>query len=99
MDSNIGLIIDSLDDRIVEPPRAKAGILVNLVELKAIGKTFGYGVAASGAGPAIIAFGDERNRKKDAFEGAIKKLFAKTQVDVKLLWTRPTNSGVSVAQK
>jgi homoserine kinase len=97
MDSNIGLIIDSLDDRIVEPPRAKAGILVNLMELKAIGKTYGYGIAASGAGPAIIALGDERNKKKDAFEAAIKKLFVKTRVNVKLLWTRPTNSGVSIA--
>lgn len=97
MEHDIALIIDSLDDRIVEPTRAKAGILLNLTELKKIGKKFGYGVVASGAGPALIALGDEKNTNKIKFEKAVKKLFLKTNMKIHLLWTRPSNGGVSFA--
>lgn len=97
MEHDIKLIIDSLDDKIIEPARAKAGILINLLELKTIGKKFGYGAVASGAGPTLIAFGDEKNRNKGKFDSAVKKLFAKTNVKTELIWTRPGNGGVSFA--
>lgn len=95
MEHDVRLIIDSLDDKIVEPSRIKVGILLNLTELKKIGKKIGFGVVASGAGPTLIAFGDEKNKDKIKFEAAVKKLFAKTNVKIHLIWTRPSNGGVS----
>lgn len=97
IERDVKLIVASLDDRIVEPPRAKAGILLNLIELKKIGNKFGYGVVASGAGPTLIAFGDEKNTNKIKFEKAVQELFLKTKVKIHLLWTRPSNGGVSFA--
>jgi homoserine kinase len=97
MDHDLKLVIESLDDRIVEPARAKVGILLNLMKLKKIGKKYGYGVAASGAGPTLIAFGDEKNEDKNKFEEEVKKLFTNTKVGINLLWTRPSNGGVSFA--
>jgi homoserine kinase len=95
MEHDIKLIIESLDDRIVEPARSKVGILFKLMELKKIGKRFGYGVAASGAGPVLVALGYEKNRNKAKFENEVRKLFIREKVDVELLWTRPSNGGVS----
>jgi homoserine kinase len=97
MDHDLRLIIESLDDKIVEPARAKAGILLNLMELKVIGKKYGYGVAASGAGPTLIAFGDEKNTDKNIFEEEVRNSFNKINVGINLLWTRPSNGGVSFA--
>ena len=97
IEGDVELIIDSLDDRIVEPARMKAGILVDLAELREIGLSFDYGVAASGAGPTLIAFGDIKNQNKDAFEGAIKNLFLKKKSKAELIWTRPSEAGVSFA--
>lgn len=97
IERDVKLIVASLDDRIVEPPRTKAGILLNLIELKKIGSKFEYGVVASGAGPTLIAFGDEKNTNKTKFEKAVQKLFLKTKVKIHLLWTRPSNGGVSFA--
>lgn len=94
---DVKLIIESLDDKIVEPARARGGILINLPQLKKIGKKFGYGTAASGAGPTLIAFGDEKNLNKGKFETAVRKLFTKTKCRTELIWTRPSNGGVSFA--
>ncbi len=95
MEQDIELIIQALDDKIVEPARTKAGILLNLVELKKIGRKYHYGIAASGAGPALIAFGNQKNPKKNVFDEAIKNLFLKTGIRTDFLWTRPINHGVS----
>ena len=95
MEQDIGLVIEALDDRIVEPARAKAGILVNLLELRKIAKKHGYGAVASGAGPSLIAFGSKANRSKSRFDRGVRSLFAK--VGAEFLWTRPSNGGVSFA--
>jgi len=97
IEGDVELIIDSLDDRIVEPARMKAGILVDLTELREVGRKYGYGVAASGAGPALIAFGDIKNQNKNDFEKAIEDLFAKKSIKIELIWTRPSEGGVSFA--
>ena len=67
MESDAGLIVESLDDRIVEPARENAGILFNLSGCRKIGVEHGYGVVASGAGPALIACGDAGNENKNRF--------------------------------
>lgn len=95
MDGDIELIAEALDDKIVEPARAKVGILLNLLELREIGRKYGYGFAASGAGPTLIALGNKKNGNKIEFEQAIKNLFAKTNVKIELLWTKPSEGGVS----
>jgi len=75
----------------------RAGILVDLNELRDIGGRFEYGVAASGAGPTVIAFGDIKNQSKHDFEKAIKDLFLRKKIGVELMWTRPSEGGVSFA--
>ena len=49
LDGNVEMLIKSMDDRIIEPARAKAGILKHFDEIKGIANSLGYGVAASGA--------------------------------------------------
>ena len=97
IEGDVELIIDSLDDRIVEPARMKAGILMDLTEMREVGRKYGYGVAASGAGPTLIAFGDIKNQAKEDFEKAIEDLFASKQIKTELVWTRPSEAGVSFA--
>jgi homoserine kinase len=97
MEHDINLIINSLDDKIVEPSRAGAGILFKLIEFKEIGRKYHYGVVASGAGPTLIAFGDEKNTDKDKFTHAVTKLYATEKMKIDSLWTRPSNGGVSFA--
>ena len=89
--------MDALDDRIVEPARMKAGILIDLTELREIGLRYNYGVVASGAGPAIIALGDVKNRNKSDFEKGIEDVFLKKKIKFELIWTRPSEGGVSFA--
>lgn len=97
IEDDVELIIDSLDDRIVEPARMKAGILVDLTELREIGRKYNYGVAASGAGPTLIAFGNVKNENKNDFEKAIEDTFRKKNIKIELIWTRPSEGGVSFA--
>ncbi|MBI4399378.1 homoserine kinase [Candidatus Micrarchaeota archaeon] len=96
MDGNADLILDSMDDKIVEPPRAKAGIFLNLPELRQIGKELGYGIAGSGAGPAILAIGMKNNKNKVQFTEKINSLFKKIHKDVELIWTEPDLGGARV---
>jgi homoserine kinase len=58
---------------------------------------YNYGVAASGAGPSIIAFGDVKNQNKNDFDKAIEDLFLKKKLKTELIWTRPSEGGVSFA--
>ena len=51
---NLELIIAGMDDSIVEPARAQAGLLREFSEIKKTGIKLGAGIAASGAGPAIL---------------------------------------------
>ncbi len=99
VDGNVDLITRSLDDRIVEPARAKAGILPNLLELREIGKKCGYGVAASGAGPTMIALGSKKNADKKEFERKVGELFAGTGMAAELLWTKPSSEGAKAQKK
>jgi homoserine kinase len=97
IEGDVELIIDALDDRIVEPARIKAGIMIDLTELRETARKYGYGIAASGAGPSITAFGDIKNQSKDDFETAIEELFLKRKIGIELIWTRPSEGGVTFA--
>jgi homoserine kinase len=51
-----------MDDGVVEPARARAGILKEFFALKKLGKNLNVGIAASGAGPAIISLMEKERR-------------------------------------
>ena len=91
-----GLIVNSLDDRIVEPARAKAGILHNLLEVKRIASRYGYGAVASGAGPSLVCFGKKSNSEKQRFEAAVRDCFGSSGIGASCWWTAPSSSGVSL---
>lgn len=75
LDDDIENLTKAMDDQIVEPARAKAGILPHFYEIKKICQKFGYGVAASGAGPAILALGRKTNKGKKAMISEIENVF------------------------
>ena len=52
---DINMIKAGMEDAIVEPARAKAGILKAFKALKKEAKRLDVGLAASGAGPAVLA--------------------------------------------
>jgi homoserine kinase len=60
----LGYIIKGMDDGVVEPARAQAGILKEFAALKKLGKDLKVGIAASGAGPAIISIMEKERREE-----------------------------------
>lgn len=68
---NVELIKMGMNDCVVEPARAEAGILRGFTLFKEAGVKVGAGVAASGAGPAVIGLIEKHSvdRLCDAFEG------------------------------
>jgi len=73
---NIDLIKMGMNDCVVEPARAKAGILKGFTLFKDVGVKVGAGVAASGAGPAVIGLVEKHlvDKLYDAFEDVCKVL-------------------------
>ncbi len=92
--NDAALVARSLDDRIVEPARSNAGILPHLIELKEVAAAHGFGAAASGAGPTLICMGCEKNTE---LENAVRELYRAKGIQTDLLWTKPSQTGVSVA--
>ncbi len=90
-EGDLATIVSSLDDQIVESARSKAGILPFLTELKELAKTHGFGAAASGAGPTLIAIGE---RKDEAFESAVREFYDSKGIGTELVWTEPSADGV-----
>lgn len=84
---NIDLIKKAMDDSIVEPARAKAGILREFFELKKLGKELNVGTAASGAGPAILGI-VEKNRRKEVGI-AMKDFFEQRGYKCEIFITEP----------
>jgi len=85
------LVSQSLDDRIVEPARSKADILPHLIELKQVAKEYGFGAAASGAGPTLICMGEKRDLR---LQSAVKALYDSKGLKTELTWTMPSAQGV-----
>ncbi|MBI5036074.1 homoserine kinase [Candidatus Micrarchaeota archaeon] len=90
-DSDTDVIISSFGDEIVEPARARSGNLPNFLEFKRLGREYGFGTAASGAGPTLVAFGKEKNEK---FSKAVWDSFARKNIKTELVWTRVSSEGV-----
>ncbi|MEM2848715.1 MAG: homoserine kinase [Candidatus Bathyarchaeia archaeon] len=73
---NVDLIKMGMNDCVVEPARAEAGILRGFKLFKEAGVKVGAGVAASGAGPAVIGLIERHSvdRLCDAFESVCNTL-------------------------
>jgi homoserine kinase len=84
---NLELIIAGMDDSIVEPARAQAGLLREFSEIKKTGIQFGAGIAASGAGPAILGI-TEKNRRQELVD-ALLPIYQRTGFSCKVYLTEP----------
>lgn len=73
---DVALIKMGMNDCVIEPARARAGILKGFTLFKEAGIRVGAGVAASGAGPAIVGLIEKHliDTLYDAFEDACKAL-------------------------
>ena len=70
---NLEMIKDGMNDAVVEPARARAGIIPRYEEVKMLSKRFDAGIAVSGAGPAIIGV-IEKDRRTELAE-ALRDLY------------------------
>lgn len=84
---NIDLIKRAMSDCIVEPARAKAGILKEFFEIKKLGKDLNAGIAASGAGPAILGIVEREKRMELA--DAMKRFFVERGYECETYITEP----------
>ena len=89
---NIEMIKEGMNDLIVEPIRAKAGIIPEYEEVKELGRRLNAGIAVSGAGPAIIGVIEKERRKVLAKE--LEKLYTSRGYGCRVYITEP-GSGVS----
>ena len=90
---NLELIIAGMDDSIVEPARAKAGLLREFSEIKKEGFKLGAGIAASGAGPAILGI-IEKDRRQELVD-ALLPIYKRTGLSCKVFITKP-GKGVQI---
>ena len=98
MNKDSQCIINALDDRIVESARENAGILLRISLLKKIGMKLGYGAAASGAGPALIALGEKNNPKKKEFEEKARALYSIQDEKERAFWTEISEKGIEIVK-
>ena len=88
----IEMIKEGMNDLIVEPIRAKAGIIPEYEEVKELGRRLNAGIAVSGAGPAIIGVIEKERRKVLAKE--LEKLYTSRGYGCRVYITEP-GPGVS----
>ena len=89
---NIEMIKEGMNDLVVEPIRAKAGIIPEYEEVKELGRRLNAGIAVSGAGPAIIGVIEKERRKVLAKE--LEKLYTSRGYGCRVYITEP-GPGVS----
>ena len=84
---NLELIIAGMNDSVVEPARAQAGLLHKFAEIKKTGIELGAGIAASGAGPAILGI-IEKDRRQELID-ALLPIYQRTGLSCKVYMTKP----------
>ncbi|MCD6256128.1 MAG: homoserine kinase [Deltaproteobacteria bacterium] len=89
---NIEMIKEGMNDLVVEPIRAKAGIISEYEEVKELGRRLNAGIAVSGAGPAIIGVIEKERRKVLAKE--LERLYTSKGYRCRVYITEP-GPGVS----
>jgi homoserine kinase len=84
---NINMVKEGMNDVIVEPARARAGIIPEYEEVKRLGEELDAGIAVSGAGPAVICV-IEKDRRRLAAK-ALEKFYASRGYGVQVYVTEP----------
>ncbi len=84
-----------MDDSIIEPARAQAGLLREFSKIKNIGNKLGAGIAASGAGPAILGI-VEKDRRQELAD-ALLPIYQGIGLSCKVYLTEPGN-GVQIVR-
>jgi homoserine kinase len=84
---NINMVKEGMNDVIVEPARARAGIIPEYEGVKRLGEELDAGIAVSGAGPAVICV-IEKGRRKLAAE-VLEKFYASCGYEVQVYVTEP----------
>lgn len=90
---SISMIKRAMDDAVVEIARARAGILREFEALKTLAAEKDFGVAASGAGPSILAV-VEKNRLNEV-GSAIHQLYVSKGYLCEIIYTEP-GEGISL---
>ncbi|MEK6954320.1 MAG: threonine synthase [Candidatus Micrarchaeota archaeon] len=83
-------------DQIVEKARAQVPALDHLPAIQALGDKYGFGVFASGAGPAVIAACKKDNANKGRMEKDVSAYFKSKKVAVSLIWTQISPKGAEI---
>ena len=89
---DLEMIKEGMDDLIVEPIRARAGIIPEYDGVKELGRRLNAGIAVSGAGPAIIGVIEKERRETLAKE--LEKFYASRGYGCEIYVTEP-GPGVS----
>ncbi|MEM2905242.1 MAG: homoserine kinase [Candidatus Bathyarchaeia archaeon] len=84
---DISLIKQGMEDRVVEPARARAGIVREYKAFKRLAKEMNAGIAVSGAGPAML--GITETARIDELAKAMKGLFEERGYRCEVYTTRP----------
>ncbi len=84
---SMSMIKRGMSDLVVEPARAKAGIIPGYEEVRKLGRRLDAGIAVSGAGPAIIGI-IERDRRTELAE-ELKKFYASRGYRCEVYVTEP----------
>ena len=84
---NINMVKEGMSDVIVEPARARAGIIPEYEGAKRLGEELDAGVAVSGAGPAVICVIEKERRKLAA--DALERFYALRGYKVQVYITEP----------
>ena len=89
---DVKMIKEGMNDLVVEPARAKAGIIPEYEEVKSLAKSLEAGIAVSGAGPAII--GVIEKDRRSTLANALKNFYSSKGYDCQIYLTEP-GPGVS----
>lgn len=94
VEGDASLFVESLDDRIAETAREKAGLLPKVSALKAAASSHGFAVTASGSGPSLLAAGVEGKSSKGGFESDVRTIF--DGLSPKVIWTKVSPKGCEI---
>jgi len=89
---DVKMIKEAVNDLIVEPARARAGIIPLYEEVKRLGERLDAGMAVSGAGPAVIGLVEKE--RGEALAKELEKLYASRGYRCRT-WVTEPGPGVS----